>query len=83
MLNRSRFLTIYGVTAEAWAERHDLESFTHPCPECGADCTTTIPFASGQLRGLMSPPCACGNERTPYCVVRDAKYGDLFSGGVL
>lgn len=73
-------LYVHGVTAEAWSARWGLESFTHPCSECGRPCTTTLPFAQGALRGLASPPCECGNARTPYELVRDARYGDLFSG---
>lgn len=41
-------------------------------------CTTTIPFVQGTLRGLQAPPCECGNERTPFGLVRDPAYGDLF-----
>lgn len=26
-----------------------------------------------------APPCAYGNENTPYCVVRDPRYGDLLT----
>lgn len=79
-MSRAHWLIVHGITAAQWAERHDLEPYTRSCSECGADCTTSIPFAVGQLRGLASPQCACGNERTPYCVVRDARYGDLFGG---
>lgn len=42
--------------------------------------TISRPFAQGQLRGLMAPPCECGNEMTPYGIVRDSKYGDLLTG---
>jgi hypothetical protein len=73
--SRERWLFVLGVTTEAWAERWDLEPYTRPCGECGALCMTTRPFAVGNLRGLASPPCPCGNERTPYCVVTAA--GDL------
>lgn len=83
MLNRSRFLRIHGVTVEAWAARHGIEPEVYPCSECGALCTMSIPFAVGELRGLMCPRCPCGNEHTPYCVVRDSKYGDLLNGGPL
>ncbi len=82
MKRRAPDLTIHGVTAEAWAKRFDIEPCTHPCQNCGVPKTSTIPFARGTLRGLMSPPCAtCGDEaKTPYCLVRDPKHGDLFSG---
>lgn len=77
-MNRKRFLLVYGVSAEAWAQRHDLEQYTRPCSHCGAMLTTSIPFASGTLRGFTAPTCTCGNENTPYVVVRDAHHGDLF-----
>lgn len=79
MNDKVRFL-IYGVTAEAWTKRYGIEAFTHPCYRCGAPCTTSIPFAQGTLRGLQAPPCVCGHEWPPYALVRDPKYGDLFSG---
>lgn len=79
MNGRPRFI-VHGVAAEAWAARWGIAIFTAPCSECGRPCTTTIPFVQGALRGLQAPPCACGNERTPFGLVRDPKYGDLFSG---
>lgn len=78
MNDKVRFL-IYGVTAEAWSARYGVEAFSHPCFECGRILTTSIPFAQGQLRGLQAPPCECGNEKTPYGLVRDPAYGDLFT----
>src|SRR4051794_14752016 len=75
--SREKFLTIHGITAERWAARYDIEPFEHPCHECGATLRTSIPFAVGQLRGLMAPPCVCGDQNTPYCLVRDARFGDL------
>jgi len=77
--SREKFLRIHGVTAEAWASRYGLEPSVYPCSECGAPCVMSVPFAVGQLRGLMCPPCACGNANTPYCLVRDPKYGDLLT----
>lgn len=74
---RNNFLYVYGVSSEQWAKRFGLEPFTYPCSECGIELTTTIPFAYDQLRGLAAPTCACGNEKTPYCLVRDPKFGDL------
>lgn len=60
--------------------RYGLTPFTAPCQECGERLTTTIPIAYGTLRGLRAPRCVCGNERTPYAVVRDPRHGDLLSG---
>jgi len=82
-MNRHRFLRVLGQDPERWAARHDIESFTHPCQECGRMLTTSVPFVYGTLRGLIAPTCVCGNEVTPYCVVRDARFGDLFTGGAL
>ncbi len=79
MNGRPRFY-VFGVTAEAWSRRYGIEVFSHPCSECGRMCTTTRAFAQGELRGLQSPPCECGNERTPFGLVRDPKYGDLLNG---
>ena len=79
-MNRERFLVVHGQGARRWAERFGIEPVIAPCSECGGTCVTSIPFACEQLRGLMSPPCACGNEATPYCLVRDARFGDLLDG---
>ena len=77
-MNGKPRLFVHGVTPEAWSARYGVEVFTYPCSACGAPCTTTLPFVQGQLRGLQAPPCSCGNEKTPFGVVRDPKYGDLF-----
>ena len=77
---RENFLAVHGITAEHWAARYGIEPFSHPCHESGATLSTTAPFAVGQLRGLMAPPCACGNANTPYCLVRDPRFGDLLDG---
>lgn len=79
-MNRKKFLKVYGISTEKWAERWDLEIYIRPCSKCNEDCSMTIPFAYGQMRGLMADVCKCGNERTPFCLVRDPKHGDLFGG---
>jgi hypothetical protein len=76
---KPRFI-VHGVTAEAWSKRWGVSIFEHPCTSCGRPRRTTIPFAQGTLRGLMAPPCACGNIKGPFGLVRDARYGDLFTG---
>lgn len=78
-MNRKHFLILYGVDPVRWARRWGLEPFTHPCSECGALLTTTLPFARDTLRGIIAPPCACGNTCTPYEVVRDPAHGDVFT----
>lgn len=80
MFDRSKFLIAHGVNADKWAVRYNIEPFSHPCGRCGTVLTTSIPFASGQFRGLIAPQCSCGNERPPCAIVRDPKYGDLFTG---
>lgn len=75
-------LIIHGADPKAWAERYDIEPFTRACRWCGIEQTTSIPFAQGTLRGLVAPPCKCTdpNVNPPYCMVRDARFGDLFDG---
>jgi len=79
-MHRERFLIVHGVSAEHWAARYELEPSTHPCYVCGEPLTTSQPFAIDSLRGLVAPPCTCGNQSTPYCIVRDPRFGDLFTG---
>lgn len=81
IVDRSRILVAHGVTVEQWTERYGCEPFSHPCGDCGRELTTSIPFAYGRLRGLIAPACECGNDRPPYCVVRDPKHGDLLGPG--
>jgi len=73
-------LIVYGVTAEQWTARYGVQPYSHPCSRCGLVLTTIEPFVKGTLRGLRAPTCSCGNERTPYVVVRDPRHGDLFTG---
>lgn len=81
-MNRKNFMTVHGTTAVEWSRRYGIEPLMSDCHECGATLTTSIPFASlcGELRGLMAPECDCGNSNTPYCLVRDPRFGDLFDG---
>lgn len=67
-MNRAKFMVVHGADPGRWAARYGIEPFTHPC-RCGLPCTTSIPFFRGRLRGLLSPTCPCGNDRTPYCAV--------------
>lgn len=79
-MDSERFLIVYGIDPIKWADRFGLLPFTAPCDKCGASLTTSLPFFYSSLRGLRAPQCSCGNKRTPYCVVRDKRFGDLFSG---
>lgn len=80
MDNHPSFMLIHGMSTKKWADRYGIEPFSHPCQECGEMRTTSIPFAFETLRGLIAPRCVCGHEGTPYCFVKDPKYGDLFDG---
>lgn len=80
-MNSDRFLAVLGMDPKKWAARYDIEPFSAPCGVCGATLTTSVPFFQSSLRGLRSPKCSCGNVHTPYCVVREARAGDLFTGG--
>jgi hypothetical protein len=63
------------VPADEWAKRYGIEPFTTLC-SCGAEKVTSIPIASGKLRGLAAPRCLCGDPTNTYCIV--AVDGDLF-----
>lgn len=67
--HRTSWLVLHNGDPALWARRHGLEPFSHPCRDCGIVLTTTVPFAAGEMRGLVAPRCACGNEGTPYCIV--------------
>jgi hypothetical protein len=81
IVDRAAFLRVYGTDPARWALRHGLQPFTHPCIDCGAPRTTSIPFVSGEYRGLVAETCACGNDLPPYCIVRHGG-GDLTTGGI-
>lgn len=77
MFDRSKFLRIFGADPAAWARRWDIAPFTGPCHSCGTTLTTSIPFVSGEFRGMAAPVYDCSEEFTPYCLVRDPKFVDL------
>lgn len=79
-LERLKFLRVLGADPVRWADRYGLLPFDAACDGCGSSVTTSVPFACGTLRGLLAPHCDCGNAFPPYCVVRDERYGDLFTG---
>lgn len=72
-------LTIHGQDPTRWAARHGLRVSDLPCSECSTLLRPSVPFAAGEFRGLRCPPCGCGNQSTPYIVVRAAQYGDLLT----
>ncbi len=76
MSRRRAWLFVHGLDPAKWARRFGIEPFAYPCSLCGALLTTSLPFLVGALRGLVAPPCACGNELTPYAVVTDPRQGD-------
>lgn len=50
------------VNVEKWCERYGLTVKTRPCLQCGILQTTSIPWASGEWRGLVSTKHACGED---------------------
>jgi hypothetical protein len=76
-MDRDRFLLVHGIDAQQWAKRYAIEPASAPCSLCGAELTTSIPFAFGGLRGLVAPTCSCGNVGTPYCLVSASPQADL------
>jgi len=77
--DKPRFF-VFGVTVEEWTRRYGVEPFSYPCYVCGRTLTTTRPFVQGTLRGLQAPTCECGDDLTPFVLVRDRRYCDLFTG---
>ncbi len=67
MLDYKHILVASGVNPEKWARRFGLEPFTCPCQGCGSPRTTSVPFATKTLRGLVAPACKCGEKFNPYC----------------
>ena len=49
------------VPLEEWAKLYGLEPFEEQCEACGRAQYTSIPWASGNWRGLKSTVCECGN----------------------
>lgn len=81
-VKRDAVMLLHGINLEKWCKRWDMEPFDVPCPGCGKPVTCDIPFAQGQLRGLMGRACGCGyydhpNHGLPYCAAREPKHGDL------
>ncbi len=58
---------------ERWAEKYNIEPIGEGCRNCGVHLWTTIPFATKGARGLVSPPCDCGNEKVPLVFVKAKK----------
>ena len=53
LVNRNKVLKFLHIKAEDWAERYGIEMFSAPCGGCQKELTPSIPFAIGELRGLM------------------------------
>lgn len=55
--------TIYPkVSADDWAKLYNIEIRSRPCLKCGKLQSTSIPWASKEWRGLVSPTHECGEE---------------------
>lgn len=73
----TRYVRIHGVSTCTWAKRYNIDPFSVDCPGCGARKETTIPIADGPLRGLLAPPCPCGDTSRTYALVAGPGHGDL------
>jgi hypothetical protein len=80
VMNPARFFVVLGTGAAQWAARYNIEPFSVPCDLCGAEQSTTQPFAYQSFRGLVAPKCQCGSDSTPYCVVAAPGARDLLTG---
>lgn len=58
--------TIRDVDLEEWCKEYELDVFDHPCSKCGRTLTVNVPFTAGELNGLTSRVCACGNTQVPF-----------------
>lgn len=83
LMNRERFLAVYNVNVEAWADRYGIEAFSVPCVSCGLEVETTIAIAYGDLRGLAASTCNCGSTAEHYCFVKDPRKGSLIMDGLV
>lgn len=60
------------IDANIWAARYNLKFSNKPCIKCGEIQETSIPWASKNWRGLMSPSHGCGDEyRLITAIMRD------------
>ena len=50
------------VNVDKWCERYKLTVKIRPCPKCQKLQTTSIPWASGEWRGLVAPKHECGED---------------------
>lgn len=77
---RGKWVAVHGVSVEKWMKRFGVEPFSAPCEKCGRERTASIPIAYAEFRGLLAPPCECGNDGNMHCVVVDPRKGDLLEG---
>lgn len=68
-MNRESFLEIHNQDYKQWAERFKIEPIESICPNCKRSLISSIPIAKGDLRGLKTPICECGNSTQAYCFV--------------
>lgn len=77
-MNKQFFLLLHNEDPALWAERFQIEAFEVRCKECKEILKTTIPFFTKEFRGLISPKCTCGNNDTPYCLVKAPGFAEFF-----
>jgi hypothetical protein len=59
---KSEIMLYPQVTTEAWAAQYNLTLTPRDCVNCGIPQYPTIPFATGNWRGLMAPLHDCGER---------------------
>lgn len=69
---RRRFV-VYGYPLEKWMKKYQLKVFSHPCIQCSKPRLTTLPFFNKNDRGLMAPPCSCGERLQEVATVKSWK----------
>lgn len=77
-MNKQTFLLLFNEDPIFWAERFQIEAFEVNCKDCKEILKTTIPFFTKEFRGLISPKCICGNNDTPYCLVKAPGFTEFF-----
>ena len=71
---------VHGVTAEEWSARYGIEVFKLPVLRVRTNVHDLDPLRARNPARAPVSPCPCGNEKTPFGLVRDPKHGDLFTG---
>ncbi len=57
------------VSSEDWSRTYGIELKEDNCKRCGHVLCIDKPFATKDVRGFVSGPCECGNEKTPFTFI--------------